>query len=66
MIATIYVPGMRFGLMQTKVGLASLLSSYEVQVSKRTPVPIVLDTRSFVIAPVGGIYLKITERSDKR
>jgi cytochrome P450 family 6 len=57
---------MRFGLMQTKVGLVSILSSYEVHVSERTPVPIVLDPRSFVTSPSGGIYLKITERSGNR
>jgi cytochrome P450 family 6 len=57
---------MRFGLMQTKVGLVSLLSSYEVRVSEETQVPIAFDPKSFVTAPVGGMYLKITERNGNR
>jgi cytochrome P450 family 6 len=57
---------MRFGLLQTKVGLISLLSSYEVRVSEKTPIPLVFDSRAFVLAPKGEIYLKITERSDSR
>jgi hypothetical protein len=64
--STVCVAGMRFGLMQTKVGLVSLLSSYEVQASQETQVPVALDPKSIVTTPVGGMYLKITERSDKR
>jgi cytochrome P450 family 6 len=58
--------GMRFGLLQTKVGLISLLSSYEVRVSEKTPIPLVFDPRAFILAPKGEIYLKIAERSDSR
>ncbi|XP_069702404.1 probable cytochrome P450 6a13 [Periplaneta americana] len=57
--------GMRFGLMQTKVGLISLLSSYVVHVSEKTPVPLVFDN-TFILAPKGGLHLKITNRPDKR
>jgi cytochrome P450 family 6 len=58
--------GMRFGLLQTKVGLISLLSSYEVQVSEKTPIPLVFDPRALVLSHKGEIYLKIVERSDSR
>jgi cytochrome P450 family 6 len=57
---------MRFGRMQTKVGLISLLSSYEVRVSEKTPIPLVFDPKTFILAPKGKIYLKITERSDSQ
>ncbi|XP_023705443.1 probable cytochrome P450 6a14 [Cryptotermes secundus] len=57
--------GMRFGLMQTKVGLVSLLSKYQFSVSKKTPVPLVFDAKSFILAPVGGMWLKIKNRSMK-
>ncbi|PNF30179.1 putative cytochrome P450 6a13 [Cryptotermes secundus] len=57
--------GMRFGLMQTKVGLVSLLSEYQFSVSKKTPVPLVFDAKSFILAPVGGMWLQIKNRSMK-
>jgi cytochrome P450 family 6 len=61
----IYVAGMRFGLMQTKVGLISLLSRYELRVSEKTPIPLVFDSRSFVLASEGGMWLTVVKRTDK-
>jgi cytochrome P450 family 6 len=55
--------GMRFGLMQTKVGLVSLLSKYEISVSEKTPIPLEIDTKSFTLAPRGGMWLNIKRRS---
>jgi cytochrome P450 family 6 len=60
---------MRFGLMQTKVGLASLLSKYEISVSEKTPIPLVMKAKSFLPTPEGGMWLKLKSRSidcDKR
>jgi len=54
--------GMRFGLMQTKVGLVSLLSKYEISVSKKTPIPIVIDPTSVGLLPKGGMWLQIRKR----
>ena len=54
--------GMRFGLMQTKVGLVSLLSKYQLSVSKKTPIPLAFEPQSFVLAPVGGMWLQIRKR----
>ncbi|XP_069672362.1 probable cytochrome P450 6a13 [Periplaneta americana] len=54
--------GMRFGLMQTKVGLVSLLSKYRIDVSEKTPIPLVLDKKSFILSPAGGMWLKIKNR----
>ncbi|GFG37779.1 hypothetical protein Cfor_07812, partial [Coptotermes formosanus] len=54
--------GMRFGLMQTKVGLISLLSKYQFSVSKKTAIPLVFDTKTFLMAPVGGMWLQIRKR----
>jgi hypothetical protein len=45
--------------MQTKVGLISLLSKYQFCVSKKTPVPLVFDTTSVILSPVGGMWLQI-------
>jgi cytochrome P450 family 6 len=54
---------MRFGLMQTKVGLVSLLSKYQFCVGKKTPVPLVLNTTSVVLSAVGGMWLQIKKRA---
>ena len=59
------VAGMRFGLMQTKVGLISLLSTYEVRVSEKTPIPLVLSFKSIILAALGGMWLTVVKRSDK-
>jgi hypothetical protein len=56
------ISGMRFGLMQTKVGLVSILSKYQLSVSKETTVPLVLDPKTFIISPVGGMWLQIKKR----
>jgi hypothetical protein len=54
--------GMRFGLMQTKVGIVSLLSKYQFNLSMKTPVPLVFDRKSIVLSPVGGMWLQIKKR----
>jgi cytochrome P450 family 6 len=54
---------MRFGLMQAKVGLASLLSKYQISVSEKTPIPLVMNAKSFILKPLGGMWLKIKNRN---
>jgi hypothetical protein len=54
--------GMRFGLMQTKVGLISILSKYQIIVSKRTPIPVVFDPTSFILLPLDGMWMQIRKR----
>jgi len=53
---------MRFGLMQTKVGLINLLSKYQFCVNKKTAVPLVFDPKNIVMTPVGGMWLQIKKR----
>ena len=48
--------------MQAKVGLISFLANYEVRVSEKTPVPVVLDDRSVILSPKGGMWLTIGNR----
>jgi cytochrome P450 family 6 len=59
---SILFPGMRFGLMQTKVGLVCLLSKYQFSTTKKTPVPLVYDKRALLLTPVGGMWLQIRKR----
>jgi cytochrome P450 family 6 len=61
----VYFAGMRFGLMQTKVGLISLLSRYEVRVSEKTPIPLVFDSKAVTLTSLGGMWLIVVKRSDK-
>jgi cytochrome P450 family 6 len=56
------VPGMRFGLMQTKVGLVSLLSKYQFCLSEKMPVPLIFNVKSSVLSPVCGMWLQIKKR----
>jgi len=45
--------------MQIKVRLVSLLSKYELTVSKKTPILLVFDQRSSALSPKGGMWLQI-------
>ncbi|XP_059610772.1 uncharacterized protein LOC132257759 [Phlebotomus argentipes] len=51
--------GMRFGMMQTRVGLAHLLQKYRIKTSPNTPNPIIFDPRSTVLSPIEGMCLNI-------
>ncbi|XP_055697201.1 cytochrome P450 6a9-like [Phlebotomus papatasi] len=51
--------GMRFGMMQTRVGLANLLSKYRVKTSPKTPIPMVMDPQTVVLSPKGGMWLHV-------
>lgn len=50
---------MRFGLMQTKVGLATILRNFELLPCAKTVNPLVLDPKALVLAPEGGVWLNI-------
>ncbi|KAH8299854.1 hypothetical protein KR044_006988, partial [Drosophila immigrans] len=51
--------GERFGKMQTKIGLISLLRHFKFSVSKYTDVPLVLDPSSLPLSTKNGIHLKV-------
>ncbi|XP_067009334.2 probable cytochrome P450 6a14 [Anabrus simplex] len=55
--------GMRFGMVQVKLGLVALLRHYEFKVCEKTNIPLRIDPKSFLTAPLGGIWLQITNRS---
>ncbi|KAK7865958.1 hypothetical protein R5R35_005023 [Gryllus longicercus] len=54
--------GMRFGILQGKLGLAMLLSKYRFSPCARTKVPLRFDPKSLVTASDDGIWLKIEAR----
>jgi len=53
---------MRFGYMQTKVGLVSLLSKFKFKLHSRTPVPLTFDEAPLVLTAKGGVHLIIEHR----
>ena len=54
--------GMRFGQMQVKTGLYHVLSHFEVATWKETHVPIVFETKSFLLASKAEIPLFFERR----
>lgn len=51
--------GMRFGKMQTMVGLAMLLKNFKFSVCDQTTFPMKLDKKYFLVSAESGIYLKV-------
>ncbi|KAJ1096447.1 hypothetical protein NDU88_001589 [Pleurodeles waltl] len=54
--------GMRFALLNVKVGIASLLQNFSFHTCKETPIPLELDTRGFIKTKT-PIYLKLVPRT---
>lgn len=53
--------GSRFGLMQTRVGLVTLIQNFEFSVCDQTSVPLVISLKNFILTPEGGVHAKITK-----
>lgn len=51
--------GARFAMMQTRVGLITMLLNYEFGPSDRTPIPIEFDVSSFILTPRDGMWLSV-------
>lgn len=51
--------GLRFGMMQARIGLATLLKDFRIRLSGKTMVPLKLDPRKAVIGFKGGLWLHI-------
>ncbi|KAH8410873.1 hypothetical protein KR222_005602, partial [Zaprionus bogoriensis] len=51
--------GERFGRMQAKIGLVSLLRHFQFSVSKRTEVPLLLTNKIFALTSKNGVHLKV-------
>ncbi|GFG32549.1 hypothetical protein Cfor_12376 [Coptotermes formosanus] len=55
--------GLRFGLMQVKMGLAILVSRFQFDICEKSQVPLIMDPKKFVMNTIGGLWLKITPRT---
>ncbi|KAJ8933324.1 hypothetical protein NQ318_020827 [Aromia moschata] len=51
--------GERFGIMQTKVGLTSILRKFRVKLNKKTKIPLKMDPSSFIESTEGSIWLDV-------
>lgn len=51
--------GLRFGKIQAKIGLVSLLRRFKFSVSNRTEVPLVLSKKVILLTNEAGIFLKV-------
>lgn len=51
--------GLRFGVMQAKIGLVSLLKDFKFSPSAKTEVPIIMDKFSLALMPRDDIHLKV-------
>nr|QZM07459.1 cytochrome P450 monooxygenase CYP6TA1 [Lasioderma serricorne] len=57
--------GSRFGLLQSKVGLAVLLKEFEFSVNQKTKEPLKMAARGSVLSAEGGIWLDVTRAKRK-
>ncbi|XP_017066143.1 probable cytochrome P450 6a14 [Drosophila eugracilis] len=51
--------GLRFGKIQSKIGIVSLIRRFKFSVSNRTEVPLIMSKKGFLLASENGIYLKV-------
>lgn len=51
------IPGLRFGLLQTKIGLITILRDYEVILNQETCTPLIMDPTSPILASKYTIWL---------
>ncbi|XP_062561218.1 probable cytochrome P450 308a1 [Armigeres subalbatus] len=55
--------GMKFGLAQSKVGIATLLSKYRVIQSSKQKLPLEMARQTFLLAPKDGVWVNFVERN---
>ncbi|XP_075217524.1 cytochrome P450 6A1-like [Lycorma delicatula] len=54
--------GMRFGKMQIKLAIATLLSRFKFETSVKTPIPIKIEKKTITYNAEGGMWLQVIQR----
>lgn len=49
--------GLRFGYLQTRLGMVTILRNFRVTLNSKTIHPIRLDPKDVTMCPMGGIWL---------
>lgn len=57
--------GVRFGMLQTKLGLAMVLKQFHFEVCAKTTIPIEIDHCSLLMLPKEGVWLKMIKIDTK-
>lgn len=53
--------GLKFGMMQARIGLVMLLKNFKFSLSSKTQVPMEICKNEFVMAPKDGLWLNLTK-----
>ncbi|XP_066247950.1 cytochrome P450 6a2-like [Euwallacea similis] len=54
--------GMRFAMIQLKIALTLSLLNYELRLSKRTKLPLKMEKKGIILAPIGGLWIEFKRR----
>ncbi|XP_076260585.1 cytochrome P450 6a2-like [Rhynchophorus ferrugineus] len=55
--------GMRFAMIQAKTALALYLLKFDFSLSGRTQLPLKMETKGIILAPVGGLWIQFKQRA---
>ncbi|XP_049788034.1 cytochrome P450 6k1-like [Schistocerca cancellata] len=58
--------GIDFALLQVKLGLVHILSKFNVDICDRTKTGLQFSAKSFILAPDGGVPLRLSKRKSRR
>lgn len=51
--------GLHFGMLQTRIGLVSLIRNFEFYTCSKSVIPLVFSKRKFVLSPEDGLWLRV-------
>ena len=57
----LFITGIRFGTIQTKIGLITILKNFQVDICDKSPIPYVNVPTAEMMQPTGGMHLKFSK-----